>query len=122
MIASRYFSVLDGVHRRCPITLIIEGGAGSGFGQDARGADRFAREWAITRRVPYQTFHAQWSLHGRAAGPLRNERMLREGRPDAAVAFVGGNGTLDMVERLMKARIPLLDEDTRYPIEVRRVP
>ena len=41
------------------------------------------------------------------AGPLRNQRMLDEGKPDLVVAFPGGGGTKDMVRRSVKAGVPI---------------
>jgi hypothetical protein len=81
---------LDVLHARKPITLIIEGGA--------LGADRLAREWAEVSGVSVQTFEAEWKRFGRRAGPLRNKRMLDEGRPDGVVAFPGGAGTANMID------------------------
>jgi hypothetical protein len=40
----------------------------------------------------------------RCRGPFRNERMLREGRPDGAVGFPGGKGTRDMAVRCPQVR------------------
>jgi predicted Rossmann-fold nucleotide-binding protein len=82
---------LDTLHAKKHITLIIEGGA--------PGADRLAREWAEANGVPVQTFEAEWERYGRRAGPLRNKRMLDEGRPDGVVASPGGTGTADMVKQ-----------------------
>ena len=42
---------------------------------------------------------------GKRAGPLRNQRMLDEGKPDLVVAFPGGGGTKDMVRRAVKAGV-----------------
>jgi hypothetical protein len=39
------------------------------------------------------------------AGPLRNQRMLDEGKPDLVVAFPGGGGTKDLVRRAVKAGV-----------------
>lgn len=68
-----------------PISVVIEGGAS--------GADLMARNWAVQNGVPVETFDAEWEKHGRAAGPIRNRRMLEEGKPDVIVAFPGGRGT-----------------------------
>ena len=43
----------------------------------------------------------------RLAPPLRNQRMLDEGKPDLVVAFPGGGGTKDMVRRAVKAGVPI---------------
>jgi hypothetical protein len=39
---------------------------------------------------------ADWNRLGPGAGHIRNQRMIDEGKPDAAVAFPGGTGTADM--------------------------
>jgi hypothetical protein len=85
------YSVLDALNDESPITCVIEGGA--------YGADRLARAWAKERGIHNQTYSADWALHGRAAGPIRNALMLSDGRPDLVVAFPGGRGTADMVRR-----------------------
>lgn len=77
------------------MTEICQGGAA--------GADALAISWAIRKGVPCKTYHANWSRYGKAAGPKRNEQMLREFNPDMIVAFPGGNGTQDMVRRATDA-------------------
>jgi hypothetical protein len=79
------------------VACVIEGGAS--------GADRQAREWALKLGVPVLTFHADWFAHGPGAGPLRNRRMLEEGKPDIVVAFPGGPGTRNMVKQARAAGI-----------------
>jgi hypothetical protein len=71
---------------------------------DARGADRLAHDWAIRHGVVVTRYPADWSL-GRKAGPLRNQHMLEDFKPDFVVAFPGGRGTADMVKRAKEARI-----------------
>lgn len=73
----------------------------------APGADRLAEEWADTWGVRKRIFPANWLAHGKAAGPIRNQRMLDEGKPDLVIAFPGGRGTADMVSRSRKAGIPV---------------
>jgi predicted Rossmann-fold nucleotide-binding protein len=82
---------LAALHAKKTIALIIEGGA--------RGADRLAREWAAENGIAVQTFEAEWDRFGRRAGPLRNKRMLEDGKPDGVVAFPGGDGTADMINQ-----------------------
>lgn len=75
----------------------------------APGADTLAADWARRFGFPLHKFPADWQKHGRAAGPIRNQRMLDEGKPDLVVAFPGGRGTADMVARARKAGVPVLD-------------
>jgi len=80
-------------------SLVIEGGA--------TGADRLARLWAARTTTDVDTYEADWRTHGKAAGPIRNQRMLDEGKPDLVVAFPGGRGTADMIRRAEAAGMPV---------------
>ena len=74
----------------------------------ADGADALARQWALRRpSVVVATYPAHWKTEGRMAGPLRNQRMLDEFRPDLVVAFPGGRGTADMVMKAKAAGVPV---------------
>lgn len=94
-------SWLGGVHKQRGISLLIEGGA--------NGADRMARSFAEYAKIPVRTFRADWLRHGTAAGPIRNQKMLDEGKPDLVVAFPGGRGTADMVRRAREAGVEILE-------------
>jgi hypothetical protein len=78
------FRVLDGFLKEARDTqediVIIAGGA--------RGADHFAERWANFDRVPCEEYPADWATHGKAAGPIRNQQMLDDGKPDLVLAFV----------------------------------
>jgi hypothetical protein len=93
------YKTLDRVHRERGITCIIEG--------NARGADRIAGYWARKNRVDNRKFRADWKRDGKAAGPIRNQRMLDEGKPDAVIAFPGGRGTADMISRAERSGLPV---------------
>jgi hypothetical protein len=76
----------------------------------ARGADRFAAEFAKGLGfVAIRAFPANWLKHGKAAGPMRNMRMLAEGRPDVVIAFPGGRGTAHMVRIAREAGIEVVE-------------
>lgn len=91
--------------------LVIEGGAA--------GADNLARGWASIWGIPCWTFKADWRDHGRAAGPIRNQRMIDEGRPDLVIAFPGGRGTADMVRRARAAGVTVVFAATHPKTEDR---
>lgn len=86
---------LSRLHAKVGITAIIQGGAD--------GADRLAAEWGWDHGIPVATFNADWKAHPRAAGVLRNARMIAEGKPDGVVAFPGERGTADMIRRAEEA-------------------
>lgn len=87
------------VHERKGIDVLIQGGA--------TGADAIAKRWAERRGIPVEEYAADWSL-GRKAGPLRNRRMIEEGKPDGVVAFLGGRGTADMIRAAKDAGLPVM--------------
>lgn len=74
----------------------------------APGADSLAEEWADVWGVRKRVYPADWNAHGRAAGPIRNQRMLEEGRPDLVLAFPGGRGTEDMIRRAEAAGVKVV--------------
>jgi hypothetical protein len=74
----------------------------------ARGADSMAGQWAAAKGLRVLAFPADWGANGKAAGPLRNIKMLEQGQPDLVIAFPGGKGTAHMVEIAEKAGIPVI--------------
>lgn len=84
--------------------VVVEGGA--------RGADRFAADWALAlgredARVRNERYPADWARHGKAAGFIRNQEMV-DLDADLCLAFRynGSRGTTDCLERVRKAGIP----------------
>lgn len=80
----------------------------------ARGADTLAgnvvqKLWSRGYPVVEEPYPAEWDKHGKAAGAIRNQRMLDDGKPDVVVAFtdnlLSSNGTWDMVQRAQKAGV-----------------
>ncbi|SIT15856.1 DUF2493 domain-containing protein [Paracoccus saliphilus] len=81
----------------------------------AKGADTIAADWAHCFGFGLLEFPADWKAHGRAAGPIRNQRMIDEGKPDAVIAFPGGLGTADTVRRAKKAGLPVYHPTGKEP-------
>jgi len=69
------------------------------------GADHWAALWCRREGIEERPFPAQWDLHGRSAGPRRNQQMLAEGQPDLVLAFPGRRGTADLVRRACAAGV-----------------
>ncbi len=92
---------LSELHVRYQFTRLIHGGA--------NGADTLAGAWAIARGIPVDVFPAEWRSDGRAAGAIRNVRMLREGQPQLIVAFPGGKGTAHMVSIAKRALFRVIE-------------
>lgn len=100
--AEGVYKVLDRLAKGWPPDVaVIEG--------DARGVDRMAGYWARRNRLTDIKYPADWKAHGKGAGPIRNQKMLEEGRPDIVVAFPGGHGTADMVARARKAGLRVIE-------------
>lgn len=103
---SRFFADIDAVRALvatfAPGTVVIHGAA--------PGADSYAKVCARQAGLKVEAYPANWKQHKKAAGPIRNQQMLDEGRPDIVYAFPGGpldetTGTKDMVTRARSAGI-----------------
>ena len=100
-------SWLDFLHYQVQIDVLIHG--------NASGADSLAAQWAERHQVKVEPFPADWERHGRAAGPIRNERMIRYGKPDLVLAFPGGRGTANMIDNAHAAGISVTEANEIIP-------
>lgn len=100
----------------------------------ARGADEIVGGIGRTYGHTVEPYPADWPRDGKAAGPIRNARMLADGKPDRGLAFgllwretdargfaghalfvalIGpgktwkATGTGDMVRRMLRAGLPV---------------
>lgn len=82
-------------------TIIIEG--------ECRGADRICKAIAKSLGFEIDPYPAKWNLYGRSAGPIRNQQMLDEGKPELVIAFhsnlAKSKGTLNMITKARKAGV-----------------
>jgi hypothetical protein len=93
---------LDDFHKtRGPFTYLIHGAA--------KGADALACGWALKKGLTINSFAANWKLHGKAAGPIRNQQMVDIGKPDLVITFPGGDGTADMVRKAKAAGVEVIE-------------
>lgn len=102
------FWVLDTLHKRQKLSLVIHG--------CATGADTFAEQWSAeidgctSFGVP-----ADWKKHGQRAGFVRNRLMLEHGKPELVIAFEGGAGTRDMTTAATAAGVKVLFAEKLRP-------
>jgi predicted Rossmann-fold nucleotide-binding protein len=87
------------LNRRHSLTHVIHGGA--------TGADSLAGAWATDCGIQEVVCKANWEVHGRKAGPMRNKAML-DLRPKLVVAFPGGRGTENMISQAEDRLITVL--------------
>lgn len=81
-------------------TTVISGGA--------TGADQIGIDWAHAMNIKYRVFHPEWQKHGKSAGPIRNQKMLDEGKPCHVIAFPGGKGTEHMMKIATQAGVQVI--------------
>lgn len=100
-------NVLAKLSREGHIEVIIHGGA--------TGADTLADRWAKAHDIPtkpYPVSKEDWARLGKKAGPIRNSVMLADsglGDGDVVVAFPGGDGTADMIAKVKRRCLRLLE-------------
>jgi len=85
-------------------TIIIHGAA--------RGVDTIAGFVAERLGMKVIPFPAKWHIYGRAAGPIRNQQMIDQGKPDIVLAFHDflekSKGTKDMINRARNVGIKVI--------------
>lgn len=76
------------------ITQLVSGGA--------PGVDTFGERYAKEHDIEIKVFPANWNLHGKSAGPIRNREMADYA--DALVAVWDGKsrGTKNMIQEAQK--------------------
>jgi hypothetical protein len=76
------------------ITEVVSGGCA--------GPDQLGERWAAINNIPVKVFPADWETYGKAAGPMRNERMAAYG--EALIVCWDGKskGTANMVENALE--------------------
>lgn len=74
---------------------------------DCKGVDKVAESIAKEKGWEILTF-PYLHQYGKAGGPIRNEQMIVEGKPDYAVLFLSkeSRGTKNMLMLVKKYRIP----------------
>jgi hypothetical protein len=105
------FDFLDQVsaaNKDTPITEVVSGGA--------KGVDQIGEDWAREHNIPVKQFLAQWNIHGKSAGPIRNKEMAEYA--DALIAFWDGQskGTKNMIEQMDKLNklVIQIDKEGRW--------
>lgn len=79
-------TALEELLRKKNVTQLHHGGCS--------GADLFCASVAnVVPGVRVVEHRADWKKHGKAAGPIRNRKMLKESTADVLLAFPGGRGT-----------------------------
>jgi len=77
---------------------------------DCRGLDKLAGYVAQRLHVPLEIYPANWGAYGKAAGMIRNQQMLDEGKPSLVIGFhdniTESAGTADMLCKADDADIP----------------
>jgi hypothetical protein len=76
------------------VTKIISGGC--------RGVDKLGEQYAKDHKIPFQVFKAEWSRYGKAAGPVRNQKMAESADALIAILYPGSKGTRSMIKIALK--------------------
>ena len=96
-------SIMDDEGYTADMITVIHGGC--------KGADHHAGMEAKGRGISVVEYPANWVKHGLCAGPVRNQQMIDDGKPDRVIAFHAdlnsSKGTKDMVARAKFHDIPV---------------
>jgi hypothetical protein len=92
---------LTKLHLRMPIDVVIHGCCGARAGA--------IEHWARLQGLGVVRYPPNWERFGHRGEILRNSFMLKDSRPDLVVAFPGGHGTADLVQRARNAGVMVLE-------------
>ncbi len=87
--------VLDFYSKELGVSLFIHGGC-------LTGADAMTTDWCIASGMPCLIVPAKVKKYGASAGPRRNTSLLGFGAK-SLIAFPGGKGTRDMINKAQNA-------------------
>ncbi len=75
----------------------------------AKGIDEVGKHYALANQLPFTLFEADWTTHGKAAGPIRNKQMAEYG--DALLLIWDGEsrGSKNMKEQMLKLGKPVYE-------------
>ena len=95
------FTVLDFVRKTYGDFILVSGGA--------NGADSLSEEWAKENNLKTIIHYPEWTLYGRGAGPIRNQKIVDDA--DILIAFWDGKskGTKNSIYYADKKGIPVMD-------------
>lgn len=65
----------------------------------ASGVDSLGERYADSNQIPIRYFPADWRKYGKAAGPLRNQKMAEYADALIAIRKDMSRGTTDMINR-----------------------
>lgn len=81
------------------ITEIVSGGAA--------GTDTLAELFAAELNIPITIHEAQWYRYGRAAGPVRNRRIVKDSNVMIAFLHADSQGTKNSIKQMAEAGKPV---------------
>jgi len=71
------------------------------------GVDAIGECWARQNGIPFEIYPAEWELHGKSAGPIRNADMAS--RADALILIWDGRskGSFNMLKEASKHKLKI---------------
>jgi ribA/ribD-fused uncharacterized protein len=95
------FARIEQLHEKKPVTTLICG--------MARGGDAIGLAWARKQGIAVDEYHPDWGTLGPKAGPIRNQQMLDEGKPDVVLGLPGQKGTAHMLRISRAAGVEVVE-------------
>ena len=87
------------VQFRDVITHVVSGGA--------KGTDTMAETWAHENDKEFTVHRAKWGKYGKAAGPIRNSKIVRDVQMVIAFLAPSSKGTRDTIQKAQDANLPV---------------
>lgn len=97
--------------RWCDLKEVISGGA--------TGVDSAAKKFAEWCEIPFKEFPADWTAHGKAAGPIRNKQMAEYGDVLLLIWDGESRGSASMKKQMELLKKPVFEVIIKVPKTVK---
>ena len=81
----------------------------------AQGVDERGMYWAMEQSIPIKKFPANWELHGKAAGPIRNKQMAKYADELLVIWDGKSKGSSNMITEMLLLNKPVHEVIIRGP-------
>lgn len=81
----------------------------------AKGVDELGELFAQNQKLPVKIFKADWTTHGKSAGPKRNKQMAEYADALFAICINGSRGTLNMIQQAKEKGLKVYEVHLNAP-------
>lgn len=95
----------DAGMKECPAWVISE--TSTVLSGNTHGIDTYGKKWATQNGKAVATYPADWATHGKAAGPIRNDLMVKNAHALILIWDGKSKGSFDVLTKAIKHKLTI---------------